>query len=100
MLEAELVELRKQVDELKTRHEVEVGDLKREFDLKYADVHTKCNAKVEEMERSVEARAMQRVDAVTKKTIVTNTRQTREIENLHKEVGKHEQLQRQTTLAR
>ena len=100
MLEAELVDLRKQVDELKTRHEVEVGDLKREFDLKYADVHTKCNAKVEEMERSVEVRAMQRVDAVTKKTIVTNTRQTREIENLHKEVGKHEQLQRQTTLAR
>jgi chromosome segregation ATPase len=86
ILENELVELRRQVDELKTRHEVEVGDMKREFDLKYADVHTRCNAKVEEIENSVEARAMQRVDAVTKRTIVINNRQTREIENLHKEV--------------
>jgi regulator of replication initiation timing len=85
-LEGELGELSKQVQELKKRHEVEVADMKREFDLKYADVHTKCKAKVEEIEASVEARAMQRVDAVTKKTITTNARQRTEIENLHKEV--------------
>jgi chromosome segregation ATPase len=85
-LEGQLFELRKQVDELKTRHEREVNDMKREFDLKYAEVHTQCNAKVKEMENSVEARAMERVDAVTKKTITINTRQRNEIENLHKEI--------------
>jgi regulator of replication initiation timing len=46
---------------------------------------------VEEMENSVEARAMQRVDAVTKKTISTNSRQRADILNLHKEV---DQMQR------
>jgi len=82
----ELGELSKEVLELKGRHEVEVTDMQRETDLKYADVHTKCNAKLEVIEASVEARAMHRVDAVTKKTMSTNLRQRAQIDNLHKEV--------------
>ncbi len=39
------------------------------------------------MERSVDERAMDRVDAVTRKTMLVNTRQRAEIENLHKEVS-------------
>ena len=86
VLEGELVELRKQVEELKRRHEREVADMKREHDIKYAEVNTQCKTKIEEMEDSVEARAEERVDVVTKKTKLTNNLQRNEIENLHREI--------------
>lgn len=86
VLEGDLVDLSNQVDDLRSRHEREVADMKREHDLKYAEIHTQCNAKVKDMENSVEARAMERVDAVTSKTMTINTRQRNEIENLHREI--------------
>ena len=88
VLEGELVELRKQVEELKRRHEREVANMKREHDIKYAEVNTQCNTKIKEMENSVEARAEERVDVVTKKTKLTNNLQRNEIENLHREIDK------------
>lgn len=84
-LESELLDMRRSVSDLKLRHEQEVAELKREFDVKFAALRAQCDKKVEETEESVEARAMQRVDAVTKRTILLNERRLHEIENIHRE---------------
>ena len=85
-LEAELVALKAEVTDLRTRHEDELATLKRDLDLRNAATAAQCEKRLEEMERSVDERAMDRVDAVTKKTMAVNTRNRLEIENLHKEV--------------
>ncbi len=69
------------------RHEQQLGEMKRDYDLSCATQHQQHEAKIQEIEQSVEERALQRVDAVTSKTIVINKRRLLEIENLHKEVG-------------
>jgi len=95
LLENELIELRHEVSELKNRHDVEVSDLIRDFDFKYAAVRIQCDRKIDETESSVEERAMQRVDDVTKKAIRLNKKRLILVENLQKEVL---QLRRQTSL--
>uniref|UniRef100_A0A7S0HPA5 Cilia- and flagella-associated protein 157 n=1 Tax=Hanusia phi TaxID=3032 RepID=A0A7S0HPA5_9CRYP len=86
LLENELIELRHEVSELKNRHDVEISDLKRDFDLKYAAIRVQCDKKIDETESSVEERAMQRVDDVTKKAIRLNKKRLILVENLQKEV--------------
>ncbi|EKX43836.1 hypothetical protein GUITHDRAFT_140268 [Guillardia theta CCMP2712] len=94
LLENELIELRHEVSELKNRHDVEVSDLIRDFDFKYAAVRIQCDRKIDETESSVEERAMQRatrpdmnsVDDVTKKAIRLNKKRLILVENLQKEV--------------
>ncbi|KAJ1474156.1 hypothetical protein T484DRAFT_3283642 [Baffinella frigidus] len=79
--------LTEEVDDLKERHAREMGDVKHEFDLKVAALHADNAAKLEATEASVEARAMTRVDEVTRTTLVVNSRRLLEIENLHREIG-------------
>jgi len=64
-----------------------MGELKRDFDLKVAALHTETQLKLEQTEASVEARAMTRVDEVTKSTLIVNSRRLWEIENIHREMS-------------
>lgn len=86
-MESELSLVRKEVADLKVRHEQELSDLKRDHDLRNAVLNKELEQRLQDKERSIEERAMQRVDAVTKKTIMLNQRCTLEIQNLHKEIG-------------
>jgi hypothetical protein len=85
-METELIALKKEVSDLRSQHDEELAMLKRDLDLRNANTVAQYEKRLEEMERSVDERAMDRVDAVTKKTITVNNRQRIEIENLHKEV--------------
>ena len=89
LMENELAEVRAEVEALKMRHEQELRDLKRDHDLRNAVLHQEVEQKIAEKEHSIEERAMQRVDAVTKKTIQLNQRQQLEIRNLHKEIEEY-----------